>query len=551
METNDKSCDICSRMNSFELATSRCIDCFDDLCEKCANSHHANRLSMEHRVMSLDDIQTEDFVPDNVGFCEKHADRKLEVYCFDDGLACCLMCATIDHRNCKMVESLEDSAEKQASEGDKKQLEEMLEEFNQECEDDINILSKNKEGFSAQVDDIRSRIQSMKDAVMRFLNDKEAEFMEQLTSVQNEENDKCAAKVNSLTEYQEKVGFDIRKMKNLPNKNKVALFLEMKQAEKNHRELVRNLRSLQNDYKKVNLKLEDASFLTPILLEEKPYGKIVVEETIEECKTNFLSSELVWSHVMAKSGCRMTDVEAIGDEHVLAVCDNHNKIYLFSIPHGFITACSLSGKPWAMTKIDQMSVAVTIRAPQPSIELVDLKIDKNCTLTSNEIIKLSFKPNGIASDNGGFIVSSTDGLLRHVDESGSALHTISVTKGYVYGLCFHSRRIIYSHHVDKGKAYALFDDKLGTQEFTFEHENLGYPLGVACDSRGNIYVVGCSTNNVFQLNSEGMFVRQILSRDKDEAISNPMGIRVATMGSAPKLLLTCQNEIRIYDFDSH
>lgn len=299
------------------------------------------------------------------------------------------------------------------------------------------------------------------------------------------------------------------------------------------------------------MKLEDASFLTPILLEEKPYGKIVVEETIEECKTNFLSSELVQFHVLAKSGCRLTDVEAIGDEHVLAVCDNHNKIYLFSITQGFITARSLSGKPWAMTKIDPTSVAITIRAPQPGIEIVDLRMDKSCILSSNEIIKLSFKPNGIAFDNGGFIVSSTDGLLRHIDESGSSLHTVSVTKGYVYGLCFHSRRIIYSHHVDKGKVYALFDDKLGTQEFTFEHEDLSYPLGVTCDSRGNVYVVGCSTNNVLQLNSEGTFVRRILSRDKDEAISNPMGIRVATMGSSPKFLLTCQNEIRIYDFDSH
>lgn len=551
METNGKSCDICSRMNSVELATSRCIDCFDDLCEKCANSHHANRLSMEHRVMSLDDSQAADFVPDTVGFCEKHADRRLEVYCFDDELACCLMCATTDHRKCKMVESLEECAEKQASEDDKRKLKEVLEEFNQECEDEKSSLLKNKEGFGAQVDDIRSRIQSMKESVVRFLNDKEAEFMEQLVSLQNEKNDKYAVKVDSLSEFQEKVGVDIKKMKNCSDKNKVALFLEMKKAEKNHRGLVRNLQSLQYDYKKINLKLEDASFLTPILLEEKPYGKIVVEETIEECKTNFLSSELVQFHVLAKSGCRLTDVEAIGDEHVLAVCDNHNKIYLFSITQGFITARSLSGKPWAMTKIDPTSVAITIRAPQPGIEIVDLRMDKSCILSSNEIIKLSFKPNGIAFDNGGFIVSSTDGLLRHIDESGSSLHTVSVTKGYVYGLCFHSRRIIYSHHVDKGKVYALFDDKLGTQEFTFEHEDLSYPLGVTCDSRGNVYVVGCSTNNVLQLNSEGTFVRRILSRDKDEAISNPMGIRVATMGSSPKFLLTCQNEIRIYDFDSH
>lgn len=145
------------------------------------------------------------------------------------------------------------------------------------------------------------------------------------------------------------------------------------------------------------------------------------------------------------------------------------------------------------------------------------------------------------------------GLLYHQQMGCSGM----LTRVAPLSIQYRSQRVTYTgsasiqdDHVDKGKVYALFDDKLGTQEFTFEHEDLSYPLGVTSDSRGNVYVVGCSTNNVLQLNSEGTFVRQILPRDKDDAISNPMGIRVTTMGSSPKLLLTCQNEIRMYDFDS-
>lgn len=553
METNGKSCNICHRMNSVELASLRCIDCCDDLCEKCAETHHASRLSMDHRVLSLDDAEAVDKSGDVVGFCEKHENRKLEVYCFDDEMACCLMCATIDHRKCKMVESLEDCA-KQTGESEVDKLRETLKEFNQECADDIASISKNEASFGAQVDDVRARIQTMKESVLKFLNDKETEFLEHLQSVQSEKNASFAAKVKMLTGFQEKAGIDIKKIEDSNTcTNKVALFLEMKETEKNHRELKRELQALQRDYRQTDLKLEDESYLAPILLEDHPFGKVVVEETTTKSKPDFLISDLVLGNILAKSGCRMTDAETIGDEeHVISVCDNHNQVYLFGITNGFITSAKLSGRPWSMTKIDQTSVAITIRAPQASIELVDIRVEKVCTLSSVDIIKLSFKPNGIAYDNGSgtFIVSSTDGLLRHVDKTGSSLHTVSVTKGYVYGLCFHSRRIIYSHHVDKGKVYALYDDKLGTQEFAFEHEDLSFPLGVTCDSCGNIYVVGCSTNNVLQLKPDGEFVRQILCKEKDEAVVNPMGIRVSLMASIPTLLLTCRNEVRIYRFQT-
>lgn len=68
--------------------------------------------------------------------------------------------------------------------------------------------------------------------------------MEQLVFLKNEKNDKYVVKVDSLSEFQEKVGVDIKKMKNCIDKNKVVLFLEMKKVEKNYRGLVKNLQLL-------------------------------------------------------------------------------------------------------------------------------------------------------------------------------------------------------------------------------------------------------------------------------------------------------------------
>lgn len=551
METSDKSCDICHRMNSVELATSRCIDCCDDLCENCAKAHPANRLSMEHCVLSLNDVEKADTGSQMVGFCEKHTDRKLEVYCFDHEQACCLMCATTEHRKCDEVENVEECA-KQSGDVEVEKLKGLLENLKQECADDTAVIFKNEENFGVQVGDVHAHIRSIKESVMRFLNEKETEFIEQLTDMQNEKNTGFSVKVEMLNDFQANIDLDVEKLKNYDGRNEVSLFLEMKQIEKNYKSLRENLQTVRAGYKRVDMKLEDANFLTHILLEQNPFGKLMVEETVEKSKPDLLNSELVLTNVLAKSGCRMTDVEAIGDDQVLAVCDNHNRLHLFSTSGNLAAVGKLSGKPWAMTKTDQeTSVAVTIRSPQSSIEIVNVKVDKSPTVSTTKIINLSFKPNGIVCDNGTLIISSTDGLLRHIDTSGNILHTVSVTKGYVYGLCLQSRRIIYSHHTDNGKVYAMYNDKLGSQEFTFEHDKLSYPLGVSYDLHGNMYIVGCSTNNVLQLNSDGVFVREILCKDRDEAVTNPMGIRVAVMGSVPRLLLTCQNEIRVYNFDSY
>ena len=44
-------------------------------------------------------------------FCKQHASRRLEVYCFDHEEPYCLMCATISHRKCDKVSSLEDCSQ--------------------------------------------------------------------------------------------------------------------------------------------------------------------------------------------------------------------------------------------------------------------------------------------------------------------------------------------------------------------------------------------------------------------------------------------------------
>lgn len=55
MEINGKFCDICFWMNFVEFVMLWCIDCFDDLCEKCVSSYYVNCLFMEYCVMLLDD----------------------------------------------------------------------------------------------------------------------------------------------------------------------------------------------------------------------------------------------------------------------------------------------------------------------------------------------------------------------------------------------------------------------------------------------------------------------------------------------------------------
>lgn len=72
------------------------------------------------------------------------------------------------------------------------------------------------------------------------------------------------------------------------------------------------------------------------------------------------------------------------------------------------------------------------------------------------------------------------------------------------------------------------------------------PIGVTCEPNGNVYVACFGSNNVFQFNKNGIFIREIIQTDAE--VQNPYGIRVKRLGDEVKLILTTQGKLLVYHF---
>ena len=105
--SKDHICRACVTQN----ATSVCLTCGDLLCGSCVSSHKRLSSTRYHTTEELSFLTAEKLAASRPSFCAVHADEITKVYCPTHGASICLLCATIDHRQCPEVMTLETKVE--------------------------------------------------------------------------------------------------------------------------------------------------------------------------------------------------------------------------------------------------------------------------------------------------------------------------------------------------------------------------------------------------------------------------------------------------------
>ncbi|XP_038056041.1 tripartite motif-containing protein 2-like [Patiria miniata] len=85
-------------------ATWRCLDCSDNLCQKCHEAHERVKYTKDHQIISLGDWQKSKIPPAEhskpiTRMCMIHHDHPLCFFCDTCNTLICSMCATLDHRS--------------------------------------------------------------------------------------------------------------------------------------------------------------------------------------------------------------------------------------------------------------------------------------------------------------------------------------------------------------------------------------------------------------------------------------------------------------------
>jgi len=102
--TDEVLCQACLEENEdgegdVSAATMYCVDCNESLCQKC--SRHHRRTSMKggaHQVRPLGAELEQELVQLRGSYCDKHTDKRVELYCSDCKENICVLCFAVKHR---------------------------------------------------------------------------------------------------------------------------------------------------------------------------------------------------------------------------------------------------------------------------------------------------------------------------------------------------------------------------------------------------------------------------------------------------------------------
>ncbi|CAC5404147.1 TRIM56 [Mytilus coruscus] len=182
----DKHCAICDLRSKKIQAKFKCVDCEDFLCESCGGAHSSTRMTIEHNVLSLDELARgshDDIIRDKrMMHCEHHEKEVLDHYCKSCNILVCRECRLGDHFDHSAVPVTEVDESKHLFDADvesetvvreldkseqtaidevehtSKELQERIEKEKTELIDTVKKhVSNEKERINGQKDDINKR----------------------------------------------------------------------------------------------------------------------------------------------------------------------------------------------------------------------------------------------------------------------------------------------------------------------------------------------------------------------------------------------------------
>ena len=112
MTQSEKLCDPCQFNTESVKAVSWCPTCEEGLCKSCEKSHRSFKISSSHVIVPLEEMDSDKMSLGfrGINYCSEHNGKIIEVYCVDHSRPCCTLCATLSHRRCENVISIDTAA---------------------------------------------------------------------------------------------------------------------------------------------------------------------------------------------------------------------------------------------------------------------------------------------------------------------------------------------------------------------------------------------------------------------------------------------------------
>lgn len=491
IQTESKTCDPCASNGKKELAQKWCANCAEALCQECHNDHQKFKALRNHSLLDLNSVKTQEKATSLSGFipCADHSSSPAQVFCRDHHVACCTLCATVRHRTCSEISTLEEASKN--------------------VKNDKTTLDLQKQ-LNDLIDSLQSRISQRKDCLVNLKLSKETmenktiglindafKHLETLkTSFQNEMENKVKA-------LSENFDSEICKLTNLLSRvvhQKHLLSVSVSQGsneeclvERENILRIGNEIRVESDAIPPNSQFETSHFAVDPALQN-------MTSTITAFRHTFLSKNCLKNRKInfIKKGSFSTDVccPGIWKDNILVSVYFDEKVNVVDLSLNLKFSIKVAGRPRgiAVDKLGRIFVSLPNEREVLEVDIITKSVKK---LFSTEV-----QCWGILWMNHQFIIASGDKIEIYRND-GLKQKEISTEDAWMISCKVNKETLLYTN-----KDTIIENSQLTNKKslFTVSGTKL---RGIDTDIEGNIYTVGITSNKLYQLSPDGSLLQEV------------------------------------------
>ena len=192
-------CESCEKYGSenegdIPPATMYCVDCSQKLCEPCSKPHKAMK-GGAHQVTELGAELSVELIQQRGSYCEQHAGKQLELYCFDCKTNICMKCFAVKHtqHKCREVETVAEDLVKSCK-ADAQQVSKRTDEFHAA----VTQTDQGKSRLMRTVQNVKTSVKERGETLKRTVDRQVDSLIGQLETFERSSQKELASRKDGL-----------------------------------------------------------------------------------------------------------------------------------------------------------------------------------------------------------------------------------------------------------------------------------------------------------------------------------------------------------------
>ncbi|XP_063404524.1 E3 ubiquitin-protein ligase TRIM45-like [Mytilus trossulus] len=497
LNQDEKQCSACESNNKSKKAVSWCTVCEEAYCDVCEVSHKSFKISRTHKLVQIKDMNEEKAVSLSEFIeCNEHPQKTIEVYCIDHSKPCCTLCATVRHRKCEQVVTIDKALHGIKKSEKVRNLVKTLRESNENLDEILQKREQNIKSFEMDTDIVISKIGTLKENLIKHVDRLEESLRDEINSSKKQVTIKMNDEVTELSSLKS----NFINWKNIFDAC-IAVGSELHCLVRME-EILENLPQFDKQVSKLTTEMEDTAisfYPNDLISDITSLGRIILKGSTMKRQKGMRKVDFHSGKVKLLFTIELADHGQVSGvfthDCILLSSFNNDKIVKYDNKGARIGELKMSKNTSDLSNVSDWTVAAATKSTQ--IHLINAQ-----TLTLQKIITTNVTIYGIHCIDNAYISTDPDNFnISWLDSTFKSVRTQKSGTDVYFAYFKGKNEYIYKESINSIKHVS------STDTFTYRSEANPYTYGV--DFEANIYVAGFTSDAIHQLTPTCELVRII------------------------------------------